>query len=426
MDNKSLHFCSSDHPKVSIVTCFNNREVLEENLLRSLRQQSTVALELVAMNNVEKNFVSVSSALNTGGQTAKGDYIIFVHQDVYLSGANWINRAVKFLDGLPDAGVAGVCGVTSKGASTGFILDRGRYWGRRLSKPIPVQTLDEQLVIVPRRVFEKTKFDERFRFHSYTADFCLSIQKIGLHAYVLPLMVEHNSPTTAIMATSSLNEQDTLLFEKCPSYKLIQKTTGTIGGKRNALRRKLVSRYPDFLFRTSVIILKLWLVQIHKKSILDVGCSPLEQHTIVKYLRHKKYSVGISQKRRYLIVSKTLGIHDDYVIANPEIMPFKADSFDIAISIGLLEYLPKKNGELVIQGLEEVAKSNIVRIPIDGSPIDTTHMIFNSLWNRNDFTGRNYRTFTIGSNRHRFFPCTLFAYKRHSSFQKNVKSKCDK
>lgn len=411
MDNDQLRFRSFGLPRFSVVTCFNDREILEENLLKSLRQQHNPIFELITIDNTNKNFLSLPSALNYGGKTAIGEYILFVHQDVYLCGDFWFDQALSFLQKLPKVGAVGVAGVDWNGTNRGFILDRGRYWGSRLNAPSVVQTLDEQLIIIPQTIFKKLKFDEFFDFHSYGADYCLSVQHLGLKVYVLPLMVEHNSLTIGTLNASSIEKQNAFLYGKhSESCKIIYKTTGTLGRKRDVLRTKLVSFYPNFIFLTSLAILELWHIHLNNKNVLDLCCLPFEQHILKKHLSKKKLSVGVSPKRRYLLVSKKLGVHDDYVIASPEKLPFKMNSFDVVFSLGLLEYLPKDKCGQVISASEEVAQISIVRVPYSGSPIDSTHTVFSSNWRINDFKKRNYRTFSIGLKQ-QIFPRTLFAYK---------------
>jgi len=397
--------------KISIVTCFNDREILEENLLKSIRHQRNVDLEVISLDNTRKEFSSIPSALNYGGKKAVGKYIMFVHQDVYLSGEDWLHNALNILDKLPETGAAGVAGVDLKGRCVGFIIDRGRYWGRPIDEPILAQTLDEQLIIVPKKVFKNVKFDQLFRFHSYVADYCLSVQKLGLKVYVLPLTVEHNSLTVAILNRSSIKIEDEILYKKHKSsFKSIYKTTGILGRKSNILMMKIRSLASNFLLLAPLIILSLLKITTDNKIILDVGCIPLEQHILKKYLVEKKFSVGVSCNRRYLIISKKLDIHNDYVVADPEKLPFRANSFDIALLFGLLEYLSKDKGKQIICMSERVAKEVIVKVPCCGSPIDTTHLIFRSYWEINDFKEKNYRTFSIGLKQP-FFPCILFAYK---------------
>jgi len=412
MDNYELRFLSVSQPRFSVVTCFNDPKILRTNLLASLQRQHNQIFELIAIDNTDKKFHSVPAALNSGGEAATGEYIMFVHQDVYLCGGSWFDQALNFLQKLPNVGVAGVAGADWNGNNIGFILDRGRYWGNRLNSPSIVQTLDEHLMIIPQTVFKKLKFDELFDFHSYGADYCLSALNLGLKPYVLPLMVEHNSLTIGTLNRSRIERQNEILYKKhCGAHKIIYKTTGPLGRKRDAIRKKVVSFYPNFVFLMSSAILTWWHVHLDNKSILDLGCLPFEQHQLKRHLSKKRFSIGISSNRRYLSISKVLKVHDDYVIASPEKLPFKTKSFDLVFSVGLLEYLSKNNGEQVISALEEVANASIIQVPCSGSPIDFAHTVFTSNWDVNDFKKRHYKTFSTGFM-FQNFPCTLFASKK--------------
>lgn len=182
---------------MSIICVYNDETILKVNLVHSLKKQD-MDYELILVDNRKNDFRSLPKALNYGGSKAQGEYLMFVHQDVELIDSSWLRTAEKILAPLVRLGAAGVAGVNWKGNPVGFIIDRGRFWGSPIRNPKPVMTLDEQLIIVPRGVFSTMKFDERFEWHSWAADYCLSVQSRGLKTYVLPLSVLHNSPTLPI------------------------------------------------------------------------------------------------------------------------------------------------------------------------------------------------------------------------------------
>ena len=417
MNNTELGSSFSGKPKMSIVTCYNDREILSENLLKSLNRQHNTDFELLTIDNTEKKFSSIPSALNWGGKKAAGDYIMFVHQDIYLCGDNWLDLASNFLNGLPRLGAAGVAGVASNGNYAGFILDRGRYYGEYFDSPLPVQTLDEQLIIIPRMTFEKYRFDEHFDFHFYGADYCLSAQRLGLSVYVLPLFVEHNSLAVATLRASNIKNQEKILLKKHSEvFKTIWKTTGSIGKIRDMIRRGFASVSNDFIIEASMTFLQLQKITVNQQKVLEVGCLPIEQNAMKKRLAKKLFSIAISPKKRYLIVSRRLGVHDDYVVADPERMPFKAKSFDLAFSSGFLEYLSKEKGERVIKASEEVAKKSLIRVPQSVSRLDSMHLVLDdsyilerSQWAKKDFEVRQYKTFSLQLGQ--ILPGTLYAYK---------------
>ena len=183
---------------ISVVCVYNNERTLRNVLLKSLRGQ-TVEYELITLDNRDGRFKSAAEALNYGGAKAKGDYIMFVHQDMWLGSDSWLEEAEKTLESLPDLGVAGVAGMKD---STNVnerrrwsIEDFGELWrgSPPLQEPEEVQTLDECLLIVPRQVFSKLKFDQKTfdGWDCYGADYCLSVRQLGVKAYVIPGYCSH-------------------------------------------------------------------------------------------------------------------------------------------------------------------------------------------------------------------------------------------
>lgn len=189
---------------ISIVCVYNNKDVLENNLLRSIEAQ-TVDQELILIDNRGHQFPSAAKALNYGGRNANSEYIIFSHQDIYLPNPHWLEEAEDYLESTPDLGIAGVAGMIAGGHCN---KERGRNiikhgkslepwsWGRPIVKPEPVQTLDECLFIIPKKIFDVYPLDEGTCAHwdLYAVDYCLSIREaMCLVAYALPMMVHHRS-----------------------------------------------------------------------------------------------------------------------------------------------------------------------------------------------------------------------------------------
>lgn len=182
----------------SIVCVYNNEKILNAYLLKSLKNQ-TVNYELILIDNTGGKFKSAAEALNRGGKQAKGEYIMFVHQDVDLCSSTWLEDAERWLDSIPNLGIAGVAGMKAKkGVMT--LIEHGeppRWAGSILiKKPEKVQTLDECLVIIPKSVFKSLQFDEKIcdDWHLYAVDYCLSVKRMGYDVYVIPMYVYHLSP----------------------------------------------------------------------------------------------------------------------------------------------------------------------------------------------------------------------------------------
>jgi hypothetical protein len=178
---------------ISVVCVYNSQEILKKHLLKSLANQ-TAKYELIRVDNSGGNFKAACKALNHGGRKAKGEYLMFVHQDVVLYSRFWLEDVEKILDNVSLLGVAGCSGMGEDGKMPGFIKDRGCLWGRPVTEPKEVQSLDECLLIVPKAVFDRFKFDETLPgWHAYGVDYCLTVREHGLKAYVIPAFIHHDS-----------------------------------------------------------------------------------------------------------------------------------------------------------------------------------------------------------------------------------------
>jgi hypothetical protein len=127
---------------------------------------------------------------------------MFVHQDVDLMDDRFLERAEEMLSQVDNLGIAGVAGMSVNGVND---LDRQRnqifqgipkrVWGNEIKSLERVQTLDECLLIIPRKVFETIQFDEVTcsNWHLYGVDYCLMVVRQGLAVYALPLPIYHQS-----------------------------------------------------------------------------------------------------------------------------------------------------------------------------------------------------------------------------------------
>jgi hypothetical protein len=180
---------------MSVICVSNDEEVLNTCLLSSLKKQ-TVPYEFINVDNRNGRFSSAAAALNHGGRDAKGEYLMFVHQDVTLQSETVLADAERMMKSLPSAGIAGVAGkADDKGVMSNITHDQPpRPAGSiRIDKPEKVQTVDECLVIIPSAVFASLQFDEKAfdGWHMYTTDYSLMALERGLEVFVLPLNVHH-------------------------------------------------------------------------------------------------------------------------------------------------------------------------------------------------------------------------------------------
>jgi hypothetical protein len=208
---------------ISVISVINNDVIAKEFLLRGLALQNT-PYDLVLLDNKNCSYRSAAQAYNEGGAKAKGDYLMFVHQDVLLPYCNWLKETEKTLSKISNLGIAGVAGMLQPMCINDFEISaryyalgklnlikvwyyryaRGNVFHGREAKPwfgkfisgvTPTRTLDELLLIIPARVFESVKFDETTcnNWHLYGVDYSLSTSQKFHEVFVLPHSVVHLS-----------------------------------------------------------------------------------------------------------------------------------------------------------------------------------------------------------------------------------------
>jgi len=349
---------------ISIVCVYNNEKILKRCLLDSLKKQSA-KYELILLDNTNGKWKSAASALNNGGRIAKGDYIMFVHQDIDLPSPDWLEKVEEIISKISDLGIAGVAGMSEKGKNNeergrGYISDSGEIWkcANPVKEPEEVQTLDECLFIIPKSVFSKIQFDEKIfdGWHYYAADYCLSVrERLGLKAYVIPAFVFHRSPRKNV---KDILKYQIRLYRKHKKYfPKIFTTTGEISSRKILLRRifsKIRPIYRKIFWEQLDVLLMKELSDC--RTVLDLGCgynSPVQFFNV-------SYSVGVEIFEPYLIESFKKGIHSEYIRADIRKVNFKPKSFDAVICIEVLEPLNKEEGIELIKKMEEWATKKII------------------------------------------------------------------
>jgi glycosyltransferase involved in cell wall biosynthesis len=177
----------------SVIAAVNSEEVLQQCLLRSPDLQIQEAGEVL----LQRNFENAADAFNAAIARAKGDVLVFIHQDVYLP-AGWFQQLATMINRLaltdPNWGVLGIYGVTPAGEPRGHLYCNANQCalGQSIQKPVEVGTLDEVILIIRKN--SGLQFDAGLKgFHLYGTDICLAARQSGRKNYVVPGFCIHNA-----------------------------------------------------------------------------------------------------------------------------------------------------------------------------------------------------------------------------------------
>jgi len=181
------------HDAFTIAAAVNNEKVLEQNLLLSPNLRNGGRNQLL----FKRNCTSASHAYNSVIDEADNDIIIFAHQDIYLP-ETWLgdlNRCLTFLGVAdPNWGVLGCFGSTRDAhGGLGRVYTTGiGQLGRRLTRPEPIETLDEAILII--RKSSGLRFDPELpHFHLYGTDICMAARHRGMANYAFQGYFVHNT-----------------------------------------------------------------------------------------------------------------------------------------------------------------------------------------------------------------------------------------
>jgi 2-polyprenyl-3-methyl-5-hydroxy-6-metoxy-1,4-benzoquinol methylase len=184
--------CDKMLRKISFISCVNDFDLYNRCVAHSLKKQrTTVEMEFLTVDNTRGGW-SCPAALNHGLEKAKGEIIVFCHQDIIFP-SWWMQQLlsqINIVGGLCDKwGVLGLAGCAFDGAYSGHVIDK---WGHFHSSPLPmeIQSLDELCLIIRRE--SGLRFDEDIGgFHFYAADICLESLCKGLTNFAIDACVKH-------------------------------------------------------------------------------------------------------------------------------------------------------------------------------------------------------------------------------------------
>lgn len=180
--------------------------------LKAIQNTPNLSVQILFENTLGLPVI-YNNALNTHSQT---DILVFLHDDVWITDQQFIEKIKISLRRFDIVGVAGNTRISRKQPAwcfhakveDGFVWDVGYLSGAvghgnpgssklEVFGPTPArcQLLDGLLIACRRDVLLRShvQFDERFDFHFYDLDLCRSARRAGLWLGTWPIDVIHQS-----------------------------------------------------------------------------------------------------------------------------------------------------------------------------------------------------------------------------------------
>jgi SAM-dependent methyltransferase len=178
---------------ISFIVPTNDRRTLGDNFACSPIFRGNHPHQLILLENQ----ASAAQAMTSGISRAEHDFVVYLHQDVYLPerwDAMFCRSVTEASRRIGQAGLYGVFGARSRGgASTqhGRVMDRHWYLDSRDEYPVEVDSIDELLIGFPKKGFPGT--DPALGYHLYGTDLACSYRDAGKATVVVNALCFHNS-----------------------------------------------------------------------------------------------------------------------------------------------------------------------------------------------------------------------------------------
>lgn len=199
---------------MSLICCYNNKNVLDEFVIASLQKSMNTDYEFIDIDNRDNRFSSIAKAYNYGLSKAHGEWIMFCHQDIAFE-SDFLDKISSFLENETEKRdrIYGFAGIEKSGVVYSNIQrkDSKKYIIRRqLTEPTYVFSLDECCFIISRDYIDELGgFDENAcdNWHMYCVELCVRCLQQGGNVICIPETIYHK---TGSSDTSVLLDSDFL------------------------------------------------------------------------------------------------------------------------------------------------------------------------------------------------------------------------
>lgn len=152
-------------------------------------------VEFIYFENINSNQSDGYSGINRAVKEAKGEYLIFCHQDIifHSDDRNLLEEKLKELNEIdPKWALAGNAGINVNGQTVLRISDPNGEFQSKGEVPSIVSSLDENFIILNQRVNNSCSYKLN-GYHLYGIDLCFNAGNLGLKSYVIDFNLYHKS-----------------------------------------------------------------------------------------------------------------------------------------------------------------------------------------------------------------------------------------
>lgn len=136
------------------------------------------------------------------------------------------------------------------------------------------------------------------------------------------------------------------------------------------------------------------------ETIADIGCG---KGGVIEFLRRRGLDstiVGGDIYKSYLLICKKKKLYSDCILYDARCLPFKEESFDLVMMIGVIEHLKKEDGLALLTQLDKLAKKQIVVFTtVEYLPQEkfngNVYQEHLSGWHPEEFRKRGYRVYGV-------------------------------
>lgn len=176
--------------------------MLEEQLLRSLNKFVQKEYELILLDSEEYGFKCSAEGLNYGADIAKGDVLIFTHQDIFIKNEKEFYEFCQYIKKSEIGTIVGAAGAIEyekqnyTNYTSGVELDLSMV--NKCKEICDVACVDESFFGMRMETYLQHKFNGTLcdNWHLYAVEVSLNARKNGSDVKVYPIQIHHYSNGT--------------------------------------------------------------------------------------------------------------------------------------------------------------------------------------------------------------------------------------